>query len=283
MRRREFIALVGGATVALPSIAGAQGSERVQRIGVLMGFAESDPTAQAWIAAFRDALAKLGWTEGSNLRIELRWGAADPDKIRTLAKELVDLRPDVIFDQTTPVTGALARETQTIPIVFVYVADPIGSGFAPSLAHPGGNVTGFTYLEPTTGGKWVGLLKEIAPRTAHVAVLFNPATTPPLKFYMPSIQAAASSLALEASIAAVHGRDEIEGVIAAQARNPGGGLLVMPDVFNDANRELMRWRPAPASPRSIPVPSLRNRAASLPMVPIWRNSSAKQQGTSIAS
>ena len=239
MRRREFIALVGGATVALPSIAGAQGSERVQQIGVLMGFAESDPTAQAWIAAFRDALAKLGWTEGSNLRIELRWGAADPDKIRTLAKELVDLRPDVIFDQTTPVTGALARETQTIPIVFVYVADPIGSGFAPSLAHPGGNVTGFTYLEPTTGGKWVGLLKEIAPRTAHVAVLFNPATTPPLKFYMPSIQAAASSLALEASIAAVHGRDEIEGVIAAQARNPGGGLLVMPDVFNDANRELI--------------------------------------------
>ena len=228
MRRREFIALVGGATVALPSIAGAQGSERVQQIGVLMGFAESDPTAQAWIAAFRDALAKLGWTEGSNLRIELRWGAADPDKIRALAKELVDLRPDVIFDQTTPVTGALARETQTIPIVFVYVADPIGSGFAPSLAHPGGNVTGFTDLEPTTGGKWVGLLKEIAPRTAHVAVLFNPATTPPLKFYMPSIQAAASSLALEASIAAVHGRDEIEGVIAAQARNPGGGLLVMP-------------------------------------------------------
>jgi putative tryptophan/tyrosine transport system substrate-binding protein len=239
LRRREFIAFVGGATVALPSIAGGLGSERWRRIGVLMGFAESDPTAQAWIAAFRDALAKLGWTEGGNLRFELRWGAADPDKIRTLAKELVDLRPDVIFDQTTPVTGALARETQTIPIVFVYVADPIGSGFAPSLAHPGGNITGFTYLEPTTGGKWVGLLKEIAPRTAHVAVLFNPATTPPLKFYMPSIQAAASSLALEASIAAVHERDEIEGVIAAQARNPGGGLLVMPDVFNDANRELI--------------------------------------------
>jgi putative tryptophan/tyrosine transport system substrate-binding protein len=137
------------------------------------------------------------------------------------------------------VTGALARETQTIPIVFVYVADPIGSGFAPSLARPGGNITGFTYLEPTTGGKWVGLLKEIAPRTAHVAILFNPATTPPLKFYMPSIQAAASSLAVEASSAPVHATDEIEGVIAAQARNPGGGLLVMPDVFNDANRELI--------------------------------------------
>ena len=204
-----------------------------------MGFAESDPTAQSWVGAFQNALAKLGWTEGSNLRIELRWAAADPDKIRSFARELVDLRPDAIFDQTTPVTGALASETQTIPIVFVYVADPIGSGFAPSLARPGGNITGFTYLEPTTGGKWVGLLKEIAPRTAHVAILFNPATTPPLKFYMPSIQAAASSFAIEASSAPVHAKDEIEGVIAAQARNPGGGLLVMPDVFNDANRELI--------------------------------------------
>jgi putative tryptophan/tyrosine transport system substrate-binding protein len=239
MRRREFIALVGCATVALPFTAGAQQGERVRRIGVLMGFAENDPTAQSWVAAFRDALAKLGWSEGRNLRIELRWGAADPDRIKTLAKELVDLRLDAIFDQTTPVTGALARETQTIPIVFVYVADPIGSDFAPSLARPGGNITGFTYLEPTTGGKWVGLLKEIAPRTTHVALLFNPATTPPLKFYMPSIQAAASSLAVEASTAPVHATDEIEGVIAAQARNPGGGLLVMPDVFNDANREMI--------------------------------------------
>jgi putative tryptophan/tyrosine transport system substrate-binding protein len=239
MRRREFIALVGGSTVALSFTAGAQQGERVRRIGVLMGFAETDPTAHSWVKAFRDALAKLGWAEGSNLRLELRWAAADPDRIRTLAKELVELRPDVIFDQTTPVTSALARETETIPIVFVYVADPIGSGFAPSLAHPGGNITGFTYLEPTTGGKWVGLLKEVAPHTAHVAVLFNPATTPPLKFYMPSIQAAASSLAVEAVTAPVHAKDEIEGVIAAQARNPGGALLVMPDVFNDANRELI--------------------------------------------
>jgi putative ABC transport system substrate-binding protein len=119
--------------------------------------------------------------------------------------------------------------------VFVYVADPIGSGFVASLARPGKNITGFTYVEPTTGGKWVGLLKEIAPRTTHVALLFNPETAP--KFYMPSIQAAASSFAVEASIAPVHARDEIAGVIAAQARNPGGGLIVMPDVFNDANRE----------------------------------------------
>jgi putative tryptophan/tyrosine transport system substrate-binding protein len=228
MRRREFIGLVSGAAVTWPIAARAQQPDRTRRIGVLMGFAESDPTAQSWVAAFRDALAKLGWSEGNNLRVELRWGAADPDRIRTLAKELVHLRPDAIFDQTTPVTGALARETKTIPIVFVYVADPIGSGFAPSLARPGGNVTGFTYLEPTMGGKLVGLLKEIAPRTTHMALLFNPATAPPS--YMSSIQAAASSFAVAATTAPVHARDEIEGVIAAQARDPGGGLIVMPDV-----------------------------------------------------
>ena len=238
MRRRGFITLLGGAA-AWPIAAHAQQGERMRLLGVLMGYAENDPAAQSEVATFRGVLAKLGWTEGSNLRIELRWGAGDADRIRTLAKELVELRPDAILDQTTPVTGALARETQTIPIVFVYVADPIGSGFAPRLARPGGNITGFTYLEPTTGGKWVGLLKEVAPRTAHVAVLFNPATTPPLKFYMPSIQAAASSLAVEVSSAPVHAKDDIEGVIAAQARDPGGGLLVMPDVFNDANRELI--------------------------------------------
>jgi len=235
MRRRDFIKVVACSAIARPPEARAQQPDRTRRIGVLMGFAESDPTAQYWVAAFRDALRQLGWSEGNNLRIEIRWGAANPDKIRTLAKELVDLRPDAIFDQTTPVTDALASVTQTIPIVFVYVADPIGSGFAASLARPGRNITGFTYVEPTMGGKWVELLKEIAPRTAHVALLFNPETAP--KFYMPSLQAAASSFAVEASIAPVHARDEIAGVIAAQARNPGGGLIVMPDVFNDANRE----------------------------------------------
>jgi putative ABC transport system substrate-binding protein len=237
MRRRDFIKVVACSALTCPLEARAQQPDRTRRIGVLMGFAESDPTAQSWVAAFRDALAKLGWSEGNNLRVELRWGAADPDRIRTMARELVDLGPDAIFDQTTPVTRALARETRTIPIVFVYVADPIGSGFAPSLARPGGNITGFTYLEPTTGGKWVGLLKEIAPRTTHVALLYNPATAP--SHYMPSVQAAASSFAVAATTAPVHARDEIEGVIAAQARDPGGGLLVMPDVFNDANRELI--------------------------------------------
>ena len=167
---------LGGASVAWPLVARAQQPERVRLIGVLMAFAESDPAGQSEVAVFRDALKKLGWTEGNNLRIELRWGAGDADRIKTFAKELVDLRPDAIFGVTTPVIGALARETRTIPIVFGVVSDPIGSGFGASLAHPGGNITGFTAYEPAVGGKWMGLLKEIAPRTVRVALLFNPAT-----------------------------------------------------------------------------------------------------------
>ena len=142
MRRREFISVIGGAAV-WPLAARAQQPDRMRLIGVLMGYAESDRAAQSWLAAFRGALTKLGWTEGSNLRIELRWSANDPARMRTLAKELVDLRPNAILGATTPVVAALARETKTISIVFVGVSDPIGSGFAANLAHPGGNITGF--------------------------------------------------------------------------------------------------------------------------------------------
>jgi putative ABC transport system substrate-binding protein len=151
MRRREFITLLGGITVAWPLVARAQQPQRIRLIGVLMGYAESDRAAQSWLAAFRGALTKLGWTEGSNLRIELRWSASDADRMRTLAKELVDLRPDAIFGTTTPVVGALARETRTISIVFAAVSDPIGSGFAANLAHPGGNITGFMANDPSLG------------------------------------------------------------------------------------------------------------------------------------
>jgi putative tryptophan/tyrosine transport system substrate-binding protein len=238
MKRREFIAGLGGAA-AWPVVARAQQPERMRLVGVLMGYAESDPAAQSEVATFRGGLAKLGWTEGSNLRIELRWGAGNADKVRSFAKELVDLRPDVILSQTTAVTDALARETKTIPIVFVTIGDPVGSGFTTSLARPTGNITGFTAFEPTLGGKWVELLKEIAPRTVRVALLSNQATGGPLKSYMPPIQAAASSLAVQVTIAPVHAKDEIEGVIAAQARNPGGGLIAMPSAFNVTNRDLI--------------------------------------------
>ena len=239
MRRREFITLLGGAAATWPFGAHAQQLDRVRLIGVLMGYAESDPAAQSQVAALRGAVAKLGWTEGSKLRIEVRWSAGDADKMRTLAKELVGLRPDAIVGQTTPVSVALARETQTIPIVLAGIADPIGGGLAASLARPGGNITGLTALDSALGGKWIGLLKEIAPHTVRVALLFNPATVASPQSFMPSIQAAASSFAIQASAAPVHASDEIEGVIAAQARNPGGSLIVMPDAFNVVNRELI--------------------------------------------
>src|SRR5258708_5291840 len=241
IRRRDFITLLGGAAVAWPLAARAQQPDRVRLIGVLMAYAQSDRLAQSWLAAFRGALSKLGWTEGSNLRIELRWSADNTDRMKALAKELVDLRPNAIFGVTTPVTGVLAREAKTIPMVFAGVSDPIGSGFAAHLARAGGNITGFMSNDPAggLGGKWVELLKEIAPRTVRIELLFNPATAVPLQYLLPSIQAAEFSFAVQVNAAPVHAKDEIEGVIAAQTRDPGGGLLVMPDVFNDVNRELI--------------------------------------------
>jgi putative tryptophan/tyrosine transport system substrate-binding protein len=239
MRRRNFIARLASTAIVWPIAVRAQQPDRMRLVGVLMALAESDQAGQTQVTAFRGGLAKLGRTEGSNLRIELRWSAGDADRTRTLAKELVDLRPDVILSQSTVVTGALAGETRTIPIVFVNVADPIGSGFAASLSRPGGNLTGFTPDNSAQGGKWVELLKEVAPHTERVALLFNPATAVPLQFFMPSIQAAASTFSVQASVAPVHAKDEIEGVIAAQARNPGGGFIVMPDTFSTANRELI--------------------------------------------
>jgi putative ABC transport system substrate-binding protein len=206
---------------------------------VLIGFAESDPAVQSWLATLRSALAKLGWTEGSNLQIELRWAGDDPDRIKRFAKELVDLRPDAILSVTTPVTGALVRETRTIPIVIVTVADPIASGFVTSLGRPAGNVTGFALYEPAMGGKWLELLKQIGPGVTRVALLFNPATTVPVKFYMSSIESAASRFVIQASTAPVHAKNDIEGVIAALAGNPGAGLIAMPDLFNTVNRDLI--------------------------------------------
>jgi ABC-type uncharacterized transport system substrate-binding protein len=202
-----------------------------------MAYAESDQAIQSEVSVFRTALTKLGWTEGVNLRLELRWGRGDDVRIGKLAKELVDMRPDVILGQTTPVTEALARATQTIPIVFVNVNDPVASGFVQNSAHPGGNLTGFSIASSEQGGKWVELLKEISPNTLLMALLFNPATGVPLQNFMPSIQTAASSFGVEVRVAPVHSRDEIENLIAAQASDTGGGLIVLPSAFNTTNRE----------------------------------------------
>jgi putative tryptophan/tyrosine transport system substrate-binding protein len=224
--------------MAWPLASRAQQSGRVLTIGVLMGFAETDPIAQSMVAAFRTALPNLGWTEGGNVHIELRWAGPNPERANAFAKELAGLRPDVMLGQTTPVVRVLAREMPNSPIVFVTVSDPIGSGFAASLARPGGNITGFTVDDSALGGKWVELLKQIAPGTTHVALLFNP-SGPPLQFFMASIEAAASPNKVEVKVAAVSSKDEIEGVIAAVARDAGGGLIVMPNAFNTTNRELI--------------------------------------------
>ena len=238
MRRRDFIKAVTAAT-AWPLVVQAQQSDRKRVVGVLMAYAESDPIAQSLVAAFGDELTKLGWTGDGKLRIELRWGAGDPDRIKALAKELVNLQPDAILGQDTAATRALASETKTIPIVFAVAADPIGTGFAANFAHPGGNITGFSSTDSGLGGKWIELLKEIAPRTIRAAVLFNPATAPSSQPYINSIQAAASSVAIRVSSAPIRTKDEIESSIAAQAHNPGGGLIAMPDPFNTINRDLI--------------------------------------------
>ena len=236
MKRREFITLVGGAALALPHVARAQQPGGMRRIGVLMAFAESDPQAQAWIAAFREGLQKLGWTEGRNIRIDTRWGALDAESRQRFAKELVALQPDLILSPTTATTAALLQQTRTIPIVFVQVADPVGSGFVASFPRPGGNVTGFTNLESSLGGKWLELLKEIAPRVVRVAMLFNPATAPYAENFLNTFKAAAASFAVEAIAAPVRDTSEFESVIAAQARVPNGGLIVMPSPFTAVHR-----------------------------------------------
>jgi len=230
MRRREFLALIGSTAWSLA--AQAQQSERMRRIGVLMGYAESDWEAQAWVAAFREALQKLGWTEGRNVRIDIRWARADTGMMKRFAQELVALQPDLILSQITPTTAALLQQTRTIPIVFAMVADPVGSGFVANMSRPGGQVTGFATMEGSLGGKWLELLKEVAPGVARVAVLFNPTTAATFaEYYLNPLKAASASLGVEVIVAPVHDTTELESAVARQAREPNGGLIVLPDSF----------------------------------------------------
>jgi len=183
------------------------------------------------IAAFREGLQKLGWTEGRNIRIDTRWAALEAEAMQQYATELVALQLDLILSHTTPTTAALLQQTRTIPIIFANVGDPVGSGFVASFPRPGGNVTGFTLIEPTVAGKWVELLNEIAPRVNRVAFLFNPATATYFEYFLNPFKAAAASLGVEAVAASVRDTSELESVVAAQARAPNTGLIVMPDAF----------------------------------------------------
>jgi len=236
MKRREFITLLGGAAAAWPVAARAQQGDRVRRIGVLIGGDENNPVSKTNVSAFTRALADLGWTGGRNLRMDLRWGGGDGNRIGALAQELVGLQPEIIvINGTTPGTVAVQRETRTIPIVFANVSDPVASGIVPRLNQPGGNVTGFTNFEVTLGGKWFELLSEIAPGLKRAAIMFNPDTTP-ASLYLPSLETAARSFKVATTIAPVRSDAEIEAAITAFGREPGGGLVAIPDVFTNVHR-----------------------------------------------
>jgi putative ABC transport system substrate-binding protein len=234
MKRREFIALLGGAA-AWPLAARGQQGDRVRRIGALMPYDENDPEGKLRYAAFTQALAGLGWADGRNVRMDLRWGGGDNNRIRALAQELVRLQPDIIVTDSTPATVALQRETRTIPIVFANVIDPVAQRIVARLDRPSGNITGFAGSEASLGGKWLELLSEIAPGLKRAAIMFNPDTATASTF-MPSLEAAARSLSVEPITAPVHSDAEIETKIIALGREPGGGLFVMPDVFTVTHR-----------------------------------------------
>jgi putative ABC transport system substrate-binding protein len=234
VKRRTFIAGLGSAA-AWPLAARAQQPDRMRRIGVLMPYDENDPVVKPRLSAFTQALADLGWTDGRNVRTNLRWSADDLNRSQALAHELVGLQPDIIVTYGTPATAAVQRETRTIPIVFANVSDPVASGIVERLDHPSGNITGFANFEASLGGKWLELLSEIAPGLKRVAIMFNPDTAP-ASLYMPSLETAARSLKVVPITVPVHSDVEIETTITALGREPGGGLVVIPDVFALAHR-----------------------------------------------
>jgi putative ABC transport system substrate-binding protein len=239
MRRRAFILALGGAAAAWPVFAAhAQQGERMRRIGVLAGLAEDNPDMQAWLAAFRQGLDRLGWSQGRQIRIEFRFAhATNPDQVQAAAKELVALQPDVILGHTTPVVAALQRESRALPIVFVYVSDPVGSGFVTSLARPGGNLTGLLLYEAGIIGKWLAMLREIAPAMARAALVADP-KTPSYDYFLRAAEPIASSLAIELVPTPVETAAEIERAIESFARGPNGGLFVPPNNTTYAHRDL---------------------------------------------
>ena len=238
LKRREFITLLGGTAAAWPLAAGAQQAERMRRIGVLMNAAADDPEGQARIAAFHQGLQELGWTLGRNARIDARWGAVDADSSRRYAAELVGFAPDVSLAAASPAVAALQQTTRTIPIVFTSVADPVGAGFVETLAHPGGNITGFSTFEYTLSGKWLELLKEIAPSVTRAAVLRDASVGSGVGQYA-IIQAVAPSLGVELRTIDMRDPGEIERAIVTFAQSPHGGLIVVASPGGLVHRDLI--------------------------------------------
>lgn len=233
MRRRQFLNILGGA-IACPTVVRSQQAPR--RLGIFMGLPESDPEAHGYITAFRDSLRKLGWIDGRNVRIETRWAIiADTEALQRSAKDLVALEPDLILSNTTFTTTALLQQTRTVPLIFTMVTDPVGNGFVANFPRPGGNVTGFVVMEPEIAGKWVELLKEIAPRVNKAAALFHPASTY-AEYYFAAAQVAGQAFGMEVIAAPIRNQSDLESAIAARAREPNGGFVVVPDGFTDPHR-----------------------------------------------
>jgi putative ABC transport system substrate-binding protein len=249
MKRRQFITLLGGAAAAWPLVARAQ--ERMRRLAALMQYTEDNPQGQRWVAALRDDLQKLGWIEGRNLQIEYRWGGTDMNLLQKLAKEIVAARPDVILSSSSSPTRILRQETSTIPIIFGNIVDPVGQGLVATMAQPRGNVTGFVNLEPSVTGKYLELLKEIAPRVSRAAIFYNPATAPDHEIYLQPLKAAAASLGIAPIAAPVRDLAELESVMAAQAHEADRGLIAMPDGFNTSNYQEIVTLAAPTATTSL--------------------------------
>jgi putative ABC transport system substrate-binding protein len=239
MRRREFLGVIGAAAAALPVVGRAQQPERMRRIGWMDFVPESDPATPARVSAFREGMEKQGWVLGRNLAIDYRWSIFDMERARAAAEELLNLAPDVMFCAGSPATLALQRATRTVPVVFITVSEPVSQGIVASLSRPGGNLTGFSYLEPTIGAKWLELLTAIAPGVNRVALMFNPTSSPYSRLFYQTIEAATLKFAVQAFMALVHDASEIEPIIAKLGREPGGGLIVSADAFNLANRKLI--------------------------------------------
>jgi putative ABC transport system substrate-binding protein len=237
VRRRQFIAVLGGAA-AWPLAGRAQQAERVPHVGVLMAFSENDPVARASVTAFAQALWRFGWVEGKNIRIDYRFAAGDPVLFKTYAVDLVGMSPDVVLASTPPAVVALQQQTITISIVFVLVLDPVGLGLVQSLARPGGNITGVGAIDPPIMGKWLQLLKKVAPTVTRVGVIFNPDTQPYAGLFNREIDSAAS-FGVTVTLAPVRDDAAIEEAVTAQAREPGGGLISLPDSFNATHRDVI--------------------------------------------
>ena len=242
MRRREFTTLLGGAataSIAWPRLLNAQQPDRMRRIGVFIVLSESDPQSQTRVTAFQQGLEKLGWTVGRNVQIDFRFDISDDERARAATADLLRLAPDVMIANSAAALRAVQQATSTMPVVFVAVSEPVAQGFVASLAHPGGNTTGFANFEPSVGAKWLELLREIAPRVKRVAFMFNPEASPVAPLFVPSAEAAAPSFGMEMIMAPVHGPEEIEAGMTSIVREPGGGLIVPPDTFMAFHHKLI--------------------------------------------